>query len=92
MPLWVVMFLVALVVVTFAGVAWVLRFDHNLRHPKSSPKIGDVVLLRSGGPKMVVEYVRDDGVAEVVWFSCRRAASTRDAFHLTQVRRVRWYD
>jgi uncharacterized protein YodC (DUF2158 family) len=31
-------------------------------------KIGDVVMLKSGGPKMTVEYMPDDTIVKCVWF------------------------
>lgn len=40
--------------------------------------IGEIVVLRSGGPAMTVEEVRPDGVIDVVWFEDRTLR--RDAF------------
>lgn len=40
--------------------------------------VGDCVELSCGGPRMVVERVRTDGVAECVWFD--GAEVSRDAF------------
>lgn len=39
---------------------------------------GSTVLLRSGGPAMTVEWMRDDGVIPVVWFDGTEVQ--RDAF------------
>lgn len=46
-------------------------------------KIGDVVVLKTGGPTMTVDEVRQDGVMDVVWFSDREVH--RDAFLPSQV-------
>ncbi len=31
-------------------------------------KNGDVVYLKSGGPQMTIQEIRDDGIALCVWF------------------------
>lgn len=31
-------------------------------------KVGDVVMLKSGGPCMVISEVNDSGMAECTWF------------------------
>lgn len=39
-------------------------------------KVGDVVILRSGGPKMTIEWIEDrERVASVVWFKENEAQS-----------------
>ena len=33
-------------------------------------KVGNVVVLKSGGPKLTVIAVRPDGILDVSWFVC----------------------
>lgn len=39
-----------------------------------SIKAGDVVQMRSGGPKMTVEKVNDDGTVQCAWMNNRGSA------------------
>jgi uncharacterized protein YodC (DUF2158 family) len=50
-------------------------------------KEGDIVCLRSGGPHMVVELTRHDGVVAVTWFDNENKAH-RDGFHPQALVRV----
>lgn len=40
---------------------------------------GSVVYLKTGSPKLIVEWTRDDGIISVVWFN--GDAANRDSFH-----------
>lgn len=54
-------------------------------------KIGDVVQLKSGGPKMVVDNVRDDLgtlTAWCSWFSADKKEESR--FPVTSLKRLEW--
>lgn len=40
----------------------------------STPKLGDVVRTKAGGPKMTVDFVSDDGVGvKAIWFDSTNA-------------------
>ncbi len=41
---------------------------------------GTKVILKSGGPQMVTEIVRDDGIISCIWFNDSNVVC-RDGFH-----------
>lgn len=62
-------------------------------------KIGDVVCLKSGGPKMTVDHVREDKhaglVAHCVWHTGRELKYTAlpaDAFDIVQPSKPKGFD
>ena len=49
-------------------------------------EIGQVVMLKSGGPKMTVEYTPDDHMVKCVWFVGNKLH--RDEFKVVLLQRV----
>jgi uncharacterized protein YodC (DUF2158 family) len=47
-------------------------------------KVGEIVTLKSGGPRMTVEFVRDDGVIDCLWFLAD--LTHRESFHPEMLR------
>ena len=61
---------------------------HGTVRPMGNPKfkVGDVVLLKSGGPEMTIEGIGDEGWADCVWFSGLEAK--RESFPLDALEAV----
>jgi len=51
----------------------------------SELKIGDVVVLKSGGPKMTVAYIGNSGKIDCVWF--KESNEKRGTFHVEAVQK-----
>lgn len=49
-------------------------------------KVGDIVVLRSGGPKMTIARVREDGNVDTDWFEDGSGSLQRDVFHEAQLK------
>lgn len=47
---------------------------------------GDVVILKSGGPEMVIRWVNEDGEAYCEWFDGKKTAG--HTFALIQLQKV----
>lgn len=43
--------------------------------------VGDVVELKSGGPKMTVRQIGNNGLVYCVWFNVQGGVSTHGDFH-----------